>query len=562
MNIKNLRTRTKLLSSFGVLILLTIVIAIINLFSLDKYNSIVNQSNHITMADVHFINARLAERNYMMTGELDYYENTKKALSFSKSQIDSFSHNSSDANIKLAQNLNTEIDNYSKGFEEIHLLTQEETELFPQMRSIANEIREKATSNNQTNLIMDAQITILRAKAYDDPQMIDATIETLNKLVKSSNATIASLSGEFLSKATDYHRIVVSKNEKTQTIRMYGREVEKMIYNESQRLIQKAEQIKNIAQRMVMTITILAILVSLIIVWSLTSYLVVAFKRITQIASAYSTGNLQDQIENSYLQTDDEIGDMARSLRVMRDKFTEVLSGVLVGAENVSSASVQSNTASQQMTEGSNEQASSVEEISSTMEEISANIQQNTENALLTKQISQNVSNAINQVGSASTESVSAIRLINEKIQIINDIAMQTNILALNAAVEAARAGEHGRGFAVVAAEVRKLAENSRQAADEIVILTENSLEITEKAAGQLTSVIEDIEQTNAMVQEIAAASAEQSNGVMQVNGAIQELNRITQQNAAASEELASSSEELAGQAEQLKEMIAYFRVK
>ena len=150
---------------------------------------------------------------------------------------------------------------------------------------------------------------------------------------------------------------------------------------------------------------------------------------------------------------------------------------------------------------------------------------------------------------------------IAEKIGIVNDIAFQTNILALNAAVEAARAGEQGKGFAVVAAEVRKLAERSKVAADEIVSLSAKSVKITEDAAALMGTLMPEIERTAKLVQEIAAASLEQSGGADQVNSAIQQLNQVTQQNAAASEEMATSAEELNSQADQLRELVNFFKV-
>ena len=159
-------------------------------------------------------------------------------------------------------------------------------------------------------------------------------------------------------------------------------------------------------------------------------------------------------------------------------------------------------------------------------------------------------------------ETVGAMKEIAGKISIIEEIARQTNLLALNAAIEAARAGEHGKGFAVVASEVRKLAERSQTAAGEISKLSSSSVEVAEKAGELLTKLVPDIKKTAELVQEIAAASAEQNTGADQVNKAIQQLDQVIQQNAGAAEEMSSMSEELSSQSEQLQSTISFFKVK
>lgn len=273
-------------------------------------------------------------------------------------------------------------------------------------------------------------------------------------------------------------------------------------------------------------------------------------------ASELADGNLNAKIN---VNTNDEIGDLARALSNMGKKLSEIVQNVLNGADNIASASQQMSSTSQQMSQGANEQASSVEEVSSTMEEMTANIEQNTDNARQTEGVSLEANKGVQEVAERALKAVEANKQIANKITIINDIAFQTNILALNAAVEAARAGEHGKGFAVVAAEVRKLAERSKVAAEEIVGLAKKSLELSEGAGEVMSNTLPKIENTTKLVQEIAASSIEQNNGASQVNSAVQQLNSVTQQNAAASEELATSAEELASQAQQLKDIISYF---
>ncbi len=277
---------------------------------------------------------------------------------------------------------------------------------------------------------------------------------------------------------------------------------------------------------------------------------------IAAMAERIAAGHLDIATAN-----DAKLQGINKSLTEMGKHLRDIVATVQAAVGQVAAGSEQISSTAQQMSQGATEQAASAEEVSASVEEMAATVKQNTDNSQATEQISKKAAVDAGEGGAAVTQAVAAMKEIADKISIINEIASQTNLLALNAAIEAARAGEAGKGFAVVASEVRKLAERSQKAAGEISQLSGSTVESAAKAGEIIGRIVPDIKKTADLVQEITAASKEQTAGTDQIGKAMVQLDTVIQQNASASEEMASMAEELSSQAVQLTETMSFFKL-
>jgi len=256
----------------------------------------------------------------------------------------------------------------------------------------------------------------------------------------------------------------------------------------------------------------------------------------------------------------DEIGSFMTSLRIMADRLRSVLQQVQQSSSEIALASQQVASTAEMLNNGAMDQAAHVEETGAALGEMVGLIQRNANDAVETDKTANNAMKNT-EIGAENVlRAVDSMKVISERIQIVQEIASQTNLLALNATIEAARAGEHGRGFAVVATEVGKLADTSGQAAKQIQVLLKESSAISESSATSLNLIIESMQNTAKKVVAIRNASEEQDHAAKQISESMSRLNQTTEQTASAAEELAATAEEMSSQTATLLENLKFFR--
>jgi len=286
---------------------------------------------------------------------------------------------------------------------------------------------------------------------------------------------------------------------------------------------------------------------------------------------AIAHGDLSRSVE---VNRQDEIGTMQKRLAEMQAGLTRVVLQIRQASDGVGSAASEIAQGNQDLSGRTEQAASNLEETASSMEQLTATVKQTADSArqanqlaVSAAQVAQKGGAVVGQVVHTMNDISSSSQRISDIISVIDGIAFQTNILALNAAVEAARAGEQGRGFAVVATEVRSLAGRSAQAAKEIKDLigasvekVQNGSRLVQEAGATMDEIVSSVQRVSDIIGEITAAAAEQSDGIAQVNVAVNQLDQMTQQNAALVEQSAAASESLRDQAGRLAEAIGSFR--
>jgi methyl-accepting chemotaxis protein len=282
-----------------------------------------------------------------------------------------------------------------------------------------------------------------------------------------------------------------------------------------------------------------------------------SLREMAGVADAISTGDLTVQV-----QVRSERDRFGQAFVRMIASLSNVLAELHESARAIAAAASELTGSAQALSEGAGDEASNVHATSEHLVQVRESISRHASRSHEMRDSALKGAQDAAESGRALGETLAAMRAIAEKIGVIDKIASQTNLLALNAAIEAARAGEHGRGFAVVAAEVRTLAEQSRQAAQEIGQLTTSSRGVAERSSTLLGALVPAITRTAADVEEAVAAAEEQSASLVEVATAMDQVADISQRNAASAEELAAMAEELAAQGHSLEQLMSGFKVR
>ena len=602
-----MKLSTKLTSGFGAVLALLLILAGLAYWALSSANSGFSRYRHLTVnanlagrLQSEMLAIRMQVKDYILTGSEDVlkqynaaFENIFKEISTAQTDI------KNPARAQIVDKTDDDLKEYNQYFEQIKKFRVQRNDIVknslyalgPAMEKNLTEIMETANRDNDMEAAFRAGLAMsnmLSVRLYatqfletnshgavdrvndhlaemkENLRILDASLQNPER--KKLLAELRPMLEKYIADFAKVTEIIFARNNVVSNhLNVLGADVgdnmdELMkLYLDDQKEIGNHVQATN--SRTNMTIIVLSL--ASILLGMITAFFIIRTTLrqlgkdpavISDIAEAIAGGDLN-------IRFDAEAVGVYSNMKDMAEQLTRVVSDVREGSGMVAAGSNELSSSAQALSQGATEQAASIEEVSSSMEEMAANIQQNTENATSTESIASKAAQDAGESGEAVKEAVIAMKNIAEKISIIEEIARQTNLLALNAAIEAARAGEHGKGFAVVAAEVRKLAERSGTAAGEISDLSTTTMNVAEKAGRMLEELVPNIRKTADLIQEISAASTEQSSGVEQINQAIAQLDNVIQQNASASEEMASTSEELSGQSTQLQTTMAFFKV-
>ncbi len=589
MNWKDFNINTKIRSTLGMVLLLTVVMGVFTLMSLFKVNKGINALSNQYIPSVNEATQvshtwwRISEftRSFDFTGE-DYFAGRiqleqDRIMGALDNLIKIDSQLESGSKAEDLQQLKTLLISYKDYLNEFFPMQKRVVDLRNELNGMVEElvvIGERSKGNVQVQLTIRQALgtwaLIENKAAQRSPVAMETDKAILSKLKIDvdryfSEGTVKSKLISFIIEAENFIQsysavkvaelkgFEIAKNIMwdVRAVADLGQDQMKQMGNDTTSIVSAVKTLIIVA---VALIFLLGLVMAYFLPISITKPIIVGIGYAEQVAA----GDLSVKFDTT---RKDEVGRLSLALNNMVLSLKTMIGNIASSAIEILESSQKLIKESEDLSDGANEQASAAEEVASSMEEIYSNIQQTTENSKKTEAIAQKAAVGMKKSNESSIIAAENLEEITSKVSVIGEIALQTNLLALNAAVEAARAGVEGRGFAVVAAEVRKLAERSKMVANEINRVSKITIDSSQETRDQMEELTPEIEKTALLIQEIAMASLEQVSGVEQINNALQQLNSVTQRNASNSEEIINAAHRLQELAEGLTETISVFQM-
>jgi methyl-accepting chemotaxis protein len=565
---------------FGVLIILAAIIGTAGILTMrtiqEETNNLANKSlpsvNESVRADNQWREILTYSQAYDHLRNPYYLIRTNEFIerfSHSLNSLISIAKNSegSSLDIENLERLNNSFSEYKTLLQEYEDLVTENNIKIEKFTTNVEELQTTVGNSTVVNNLNAASFHILKSITNRKPHDIDkaerylnlakASLYTLGGSNNTKARTAISSANELIDGYKKARIIELKRNEKEDLLKVDITALADVGVDQITEMTEETNGIIIRSRIFLVFLMVVLIIIGLILGYLISTSITRSINMGLQIAQNISNGVLHRQRE---VTRKDEIGQLMTALNRMNNQLKFIVEDISNGIENIFVSSQKMNKNATELSEAATDQAATTEEISSSIEELHANFLQNSENASSTEKIAIQSVEGIREGNSATDLASKSLNAIIERIGFIGDLAFQTNILALNAAVEAARAGEHGRGFAVVAAEVKRLADSSKEAAGIINKVSQDTVVASDEASIKLKDIVPEIEKTAQLVQGIKLASSEQEAGINQINNAIQQLNNIAQQNAYSSENMTHSSSDLSTLADKLKKTISFFQ--
>jgi methyl-accepting chemotaxis protein len=548
---------------YSIVIALTLVISYLSYNLLSDFQRQNSRQNIAGQIKFHIGQTRINALTYQDDNDEKLIDEDVKIYNQNKTVIHLLS-NIADVDLKdKLDRIEKSITIYHKGFQDFAKLQTQKKQLFEDMRSktfiILDELNRKRSwgeiekNTNRLIILQQAYISSRSKKVYDT--WMELYQSTFQRRKPSQSMEEYHQSMMKYQELTSEQAIIVKPlgDEMMNAVSLLDESIQKIDHDVSE----------SFSRGLVVILLATAIIVVLgtFVSFSFSTSLQKGIRGGLVAAELISQGDLRVKISEAMLHRGDEIGNLGAALQKMSEELKNITAIIYSGSSQILTAGEQVSSTAQMFSQSANEQASSMEQMSATVDHLTENFSRESESMKQAVAIVETGLKEIREGSNKATRSAEAMSKIAEKTKIISDIAFQTNILALNAAIEAARAGEHGKGFSVVASEVRKLAERSKIAANDIMGLTTEGLTLSQSVGESMERIVPEIERTSSLIKEMAHSNLDSVKNIRQTEQSIQELNKVAQQTAAASEQLATNAEELAGQAQQLNDTIGFFKV-